>query len=55
MEVTEQGETQEAILDFSIRPVGDEGGSVTLIVTEGRNITELKETGRIGSDSPVTW
>jgi hypothetical protein len=55
MEVTVQGATQDAILDFSIRPVRDEDGSVCLLVPEGRNITELKETGRIGPDSTMHW
>ncbi|MFB6211861.1 MAG: PAS domain S-box protein [Halobacteriales archaeon] len=45
-EVRVQGEEQEAIIDFSIRPVTDERDEVTLLVPEGRDITERKEQER---------
>ena len=41
-EVTVQGATGTMPIDFSLRPV-TEGGEVTLLIAEGRNITELKE------------
>ena len=37
------GDGEEIITDFSVRPVTDENGRVTLLVPEGRDITELKE------------
>jgi PAS domain S-box-containing protein len=37
------GDDEEIITDFSLRPVTDETGQVTLLVPEGRDITELKE------------
>ncbi|WP_178915640.1 PAS domain S-box protein [Natronomonas gomsonensis] len=37
------GDGEEIITDFSLRPVTDENGQVTLLVPEGRDITELKE------------
>lgn len=36
------GET--GIIDFSIKPVKDENGAVTLLIPEGRNVTEVKRT-----------
>lgn len=36
----------EAIIDFSIRPITDEQGEVVLLVPEGREITELIERER---------
>lgn len=42
-EVTVEGSDRQAVIDFSIRPVTDEGGNVTLLIPEGRDITELKE------------
>jgi len=41
-DVEVQGEGQNIIIDFSIRPVLNERGEVTLLIPEGRNITELK-------------
>ncbi|WP_436935713.1 PAS domain S-box protein [Halovenus marina] len=35
-----RGADGEAVIDFSVRPVTDEHGEVTLLVPEGRNITE---------------
>ncbi|MXR52931.1 PAS domain S-box protein [Halovenus sp. WSH3] len=45
-EVSVQGSDREAIIDFSIRPVTDDHGEVTLLIPEGRDITELKERER---------
>lgn len=45
-EVTIQGADREAIIDFSVRPVTDENGDITLLIPEGRDITELKERER---------
>ncbi|WP_338742022.1 PAS domain S-box protein [Haloplanus salilacus] len=42
-EVEIQGGEENAIIDFSIRPITDEQGNVTLLVPEGRDITERKE------------
>lgn len=42
-EVAVQGSDREAIIDFSVRPVTDDDGDVTLLIPEGRDITELKE------------
>lgn len=39
---TVQGSDGTVIIDFSLRPVTDERGDVTLLVAEGRNITEHK-------------
>jgi PAS domain S-box-containing protein len=41
-ELEVQGDDDTAIIDFSIRPVTDEDGDVTLLVPEGRNITDQK-------------
>lgn len=41
-----QGKDRDAIIDFSITPVYNEAGEVTLLVPEGRDITELKEKQR---------
>jgi PAS domain S-box-containing protein len=41
-DVEVQGAEQNIIIDFSIRPVLNERGEVTLLIPEGRNITELK-------------
>jgi PAS domain S-box-containing protein len=38
--VTVAGTDREATIDFSLRPVTDERGEVTLLVAEGRDITE---------------
>ncbi|MUW14045.1 PAS domain S-box protein [Halorubrum sp. CBA1125] len=41
-EITIQGEDGEAVVDFSVRPVTNQDGEVTLLVPEGRDISELK-------------
>lgn len=40
-EVEVQGADEVLTVDFSIRPITDEDGTVTLLVSEGRDITEL--------------
>jgi len=42
-EIRVQGAEEELVIDFSVRPVTDETGTVTRLVAEGRNITERKE------------
>jgi PAS domain S-box-containing protein len=42
-ELPVQGADREAIIDFSVRPLTDEQGNVTLLIPEGRDITERKE------------
>jgi len=42
-EIRVQGDDEELVIDFSMRPVTDETGTVTRLITEGRNITERKE------------
>ena len=41
-EVTVQGASRTAPIDFSLRPVTDDDGAVTLLIAEGRDITDLK-------------
>ena len=41
-EIRAQGVDREAVLDFSVRPVTDDDGEVTLLVPEGRDVTERK-------------
>ncbi|MFT4884983.1 MAG: PAS domain S-box-containing protein [Natronomonas sp.] len=41
-ELEVQGADGKVIIDFSVRPVTDEDGEVTMLVPEGRNITDLK-------------
>jgi PAS domain S-box-containing protein len=41
-EVTVQGATRTAPIDFSLRPVTDDDGAVTLLIAEGRDISDLK-------------
>jgi PAS domain S-box-containing protein len=41
-EVRVRGSEREAVIDFTIRPITDETGEVTLLVPEGRDITERK-------------
>ncbi len=41
-----QGAERDAIIDFSVRPVADEDGKITLLIPEGRDITRLKERER---------
>ena len=45
-EMTIRGADREAVIDFSVRPVTDENGEITLLIPEGRDITELKERER---------
>jgi PAS domain S-box-containing protein len=42
-ELPVQGADRETIIDFSVRPITDEQGTVILLVPEGRDITDLKE------------
>lgn len=42
-EIPVRGFEQMVIIDFSIRPITDESGEVTLLIPEGRDITELKQ------------
>jgi len=42
-EIEAQGSEESAIIDFSARPVTDEQDNVTLLIPEGRDITERKE------------
>jgi len=42
-DVTVQGGDETAIIDFSIRPITDEQGEVTLLIAEGRDITTHKQ------------
>ncbi|QLD85189.1 PAS domain S-box protein [Natronomonas halophila] len=45
-ELEVQGADGTVIIDFSVRPVTDEDGEVTLLVPEGRDITQLKNHER---------
>jgi len=45
-ELTVEGRTGTEIIDFSIRPITDDRGEVTLLIPEGRTITELKRRER---------
>lgn len=45
-DVEVQGKKQNVTIDFSIRPILNEQGEVTLLIPEGRNITELKALKR---------
>jgi PAS domain S-box-containing protein len=38
-----QGSNREAVIDFSVRPVTDENGTIELLIPEGRDITRLSE------------
>ncbi|MFB6194888.1 MAG: PAS domain S-box protein [Haloplanus sp.] len=42
-EIRVQGADQEVVIDFSVRPVTDEQGDVTLLIPEGRDVSERKE------------
>ncbi|WP_336025167.1 hybrid sensor histidine kinase/response regulator [Halobellus salinisoli] len=42
-ELPVKGAGREAIIDFSVRPVLNDEGEVTLLIPEGRDITERKE------------
>ena len=41
-ELQVRGADRDAVIDFSVRPVTDEDGHVTLLIPEGRDITERK-------------
>jgi len=41
-EIRVQGSDREAVVDFTVRPVTDDSGEVTLLVPEGRDITERR-------------
>ncbi|MFC3477169.1 PAS domain-containing protein [Halobacterium litoreum] len=45
-ETTVRGNEDTEIIDFSVRPVVDEQGDVTLLIPEGRLISELKQRER---------
>ncbi|WP_254839696.1 hybrid sensor histidine kinase/response regulator [Natronomonas marina] len=45
-ELPVQGDDRIAVIDFSVKPVFDDRGEVTLLIPEGRDITELKERER---------
>lgn len=45
-----QGDEKNRIVDFSIRPVADEDGNVTLLIPEARDITERKEQEQLLKD-----
>jgi PAS domain S-box-containing protein len=45
-EVTVQGEAGTEVIDFSVRPVFDDDGEVSLLIPEGRQITALKRRER---------
>ncbi|MFA1611754.1 hybrid sensor histidine kinase/response regulator [Halobellus rubicundus] len=45
-EIRVRGSEEDALIDFSIRPVFDDRGEVTLLVPEGREITDRKEQAR---------
>lgn len=42
-EIKIRGADEDAFVDFSVRPVTNDDGDVTLLIPEGRNISELKE------------
>lgn len=42
-QITVQGGVREAVIDFSVRPVIGEDGTVELLVPEGRDITRLSQ------------
>lgn len=42
-EITVQGADREIVTDFSVRPVTNDEGEVTLLIPEGRNISERKQ------------
>jgi len=42
-EIRVQGSEREAVIEFTVRPITDDTGEVTLLVPEGRDITERKE------------
>jgi len=42
-----EGQHRDAVVDFSVRPITDEDGSVRLLVPEGRDITGIKDRERL--------
>ncbi|WP_254764283.1 PAS domain-containing protein [Natrinema marinum] len=46
-ELRVQGADGEAVIDFSIRPITDDDGTVVLLVSEGRDITAFKDRERL--------
>ena len=54
-EVRIRGEDREAIVDFTVRPVTDEQGEVTLLVPEGHDITDLKRRERELAESEARY
>ncbi|MFP9060727.1 PAS domain S-box protein [Natrialbaceae archaeon A-chndr2] len=42
-EITVRGADREIVIDFSVRPVTNDEGEVTLLIPEGRNISERKQ------------
>jgi len=42
-ELSIQGADRNAVIDFSLRPVTDDQGNVTLLIPEGRDITDRKQ------------
>jgi PAS domain S-box-containing protein len=42
-QITVQGSDREAVIDFSVRPVTGEDGTVELLIPEGRDITRLSQ------------
>jgi len=45
-EVPVQGDDRTAVIDFSVKPVHDDRGEVTILLPEGRDITDFKERQR---------
>lgn len=50
-----QGQNEEVLIDFSIRPVIDETGAVTYLVPEGRCIDELESQERVDQSVLGPW
>lgn len=42
-ELPVQGDERDAIIDFSVRPITDQDGNISLLIPEGRDITDRKE------------
>jgi len=45
-EVPVQGDDRTAVIDFSVKPVHDDRGEVTILLPEGRDITDFKQRQR---------
>ncbi|MCU4926697.1 PAS domain S-box protein [Halobacteria archaeon AArc-dxtr1] len=45
-QLTIRGQARQAVIDFSIRPISDDDGTVQRLVPEGRDITSLKNRER---------